>query len=289
MQSKPTSIGLGVFICGGVQVNAPRLPGATKFHLHLASRDFANFREFPTGNRPIYNASNAGELVRFVFQNAATNPNTISRIMEFGVPVSVFNLNSPTSTTALQAALATLNNLRPDPSHTEIEQLISAGNSFYRALTIESAETICASQKWLELSFRATTHSPNSLTTASWNTSDALVPGDFRAERARSLLDRRHRFVFSGVSVFRISACCIAPDLARCFGAPFNISIGGIDRSLDDVGNDRPNFHGDTTSCVGVRRGVPLSRQSSMPSHCRLSDNQETFHETLVMVRTVCA
>src|SRR5688500_19078472 len=27
------------------------------------------------------------------------------------------------------------------------------------------------------------------------NTSDALVPGDFRAERARSLLDRRHRFV----------------------------------------------------------------------------------------------
>jgi hypothetical protein len=29
-------------------------------------------------------------------------------------------------------------------------------------------------------------------------------------------------------------------------GAPFNISIGGTDRNLDDVGNDRPNFSGDT-------------------------------------------
>jgi hypothetical protein len=29
-------------------------------------------------------------------------------------------------------------------------------------------------------------------------------------------------------------------------GAPFNISLGGADRNLDDVGNDRPIFTGDT-------------------------------------------
>jgi hypothetical protein len=29
-------------------------------------------------------------------------------------------------------------------------------------------------------------------------------------------------------------------------GAPFNISIGGVDRNLDDVGNDRPIFTGDS-------------------------------------------
>jgi hypothetical protein len=28
-------------------------------------------------------------------------------------------------------------------------------------------------------------------------------------------------------------------------GAPFNLSAGGIDRNLDDVSNDRPNFTGD--------------------------------------------
>jgi hypothetical protein len=27
---------------------------------------------------------------------------------------------------------------------------------------------------------------------------------------------------------------------------PFNISLGGVDRNLDDVSNDRPNYSGDT-------------------------------------------
>jgi hypothetical protein len=72
------------------------------------------------------------------------------------------------------------------------------------------------------------------------NTSDALVPGDFRAERARSLLDRRHRFVFSGT--FDIRVFQLSPIWRVASGAPFNISLGGVDRNLDDVSNDRPNF-----------------------------------------------
>jgi hypothetical protein len=71
------------------------------------------------------------------------------------------------------------------------------------------------------------------------NTSDALVPGDFRAERARSLLDRRHRFVFSGT--FDLRVLQLSPIWRVASGAPFNISIGGVDRNLDDVSNDRPN------------------------------------------------
>ena len=31
-------------------------------------------------------------------------------------------------------------------------------------------------------------------------------------------------------------------------GAPFNLSIGGVDRNLDDVSNDRPNYSGDLRS-----------------------------------------
>ncbi|HET9785775.1 MAG TPA: hypothetical protein VFP47_01510, partial [Pyrinomonadaceae bacterium] len=71
---------------------------------------------------------------------------------------------------------------------------------------------------------------------------------DFRRERARSLLDRKHRFVFSGS--FNLPAflgkLSLSPALRLASGAPFNISLGGVDRNLDDVGNDRPNFYGDT-------------------------------------------
>jgi hypothetical protein len=82
------------------------------------------------------------------------------------------------------------------------------------------------------------------------NTSDALRPGDFHAERSRSLQDRRHRFVLSGTfnSPAFIGAFQISPVLRLASGAPFNISLGGTDRNLDDVGNDRPNFTGDVRS-----------------------------------------
>ena len=73
-------------------------------------------------------------------------------------------------------------------------------------------------------------------------------PGDFRAERARSLLDRRHRFVFSGTFALPryLGALNLSPVFRVASGAPFNISLGGVDRNLDDVSNDRPNFSGDT-------------------------------------------
>ena len=38
----------------------------------------------------------------------------------------------------------------------------------------------------------------------------------------------------------------MSPVLRIASGAPFNISLGGVDRNLDDVSNDRPNFSGDT-------------------------------------------
>ena len=47
------------------------------------------------------------------------NPNSVLRITEFGVPISLVNLNSFTATTSVNAALAALNGLRPDPSKGE--------------------------------------------------------------------------------------------------------------------------------------------------------------------------
>ena len=233
----------GIHLWREFNVNAPLLPAPyLNFTSYLASRDFTNFRNVSSGNRPIYNASNAGELVRFVFQ-MTTSPNTVSRIVEFGVPVSVINLNSPTSSTALEAALSALNNLRLDRTSNEIEQLISAGNSFYRGLSLELRRRFGSG-----VSFRAGYTLSKLIDDGVVNTSDALVPGDFRAERARSLLDRRHRFVLSGLlELPRAMGSLQFGGIWRiASGAPFNISIGGTDRNLDDVGNDRPNFSGNT-------------------------------------------
>ncbi|HEV2835571.1 MAG TPA: TonB-dependent receptor, partial [Pyrinomonadaceae bacterium] len=120
----------GIHLWREFNANAPVVPaGYANFSEFLASRDFANFSNPATSARLLYNAATAGELVRFVYGNTAqTNGNTVGRLIEFGVPVSVMNLNSSSSTTMLEVALAAINNLRPDPARGELEQLISAGN-----------------------------------------------------------------------------------------------------------------------------------------------------------------
>jgi hypothetical protein len=129
-----------------------------------------------------------------------------------------------------------------------VEQLISAGNSFYQGLTLELRRRFIAGQSF-GFSFRAA-YTLSSLTDDGVvNTSDALVPGDFRSERAPSLLDRRHRFVISGTFDLpnQLGSLRLSPIIRLASGAPFNISLGGSDRNLDDVGNDRPIFTGDTS------------------------------------------
>ena len=234
----------GIHLWREFNVNAPVLPrGYKNFSEFLASRDFTNF------TRSLYGAATAGELVRFVYGSSTVN--TVSRVSEFGVPVSVMNLNSPSSTTMLGVALAAVNNLRPDPSRTELEQLISAGNSFYRGMTLELRRQFTS-----HYGFRAGYTLSRLVDDGIVNTSDALVPGDFRAERARSLLDRRHRFVFSGT--FDLAGWQLSPIWRVASGAPFNISLGGVDRNLDDVSNDRPNYDGDLRLLHWRKPGEPL-------------------------------
>ncbi|HVF26787.1 MAG TPA: carboxypeptidase regulatory-like domain-containing protein [Pyrinomonadaceae bacterium] len=238
----------GVHLWREFNANAPRLPrGYENFNEYLASRDFPNFRT-TGGTRLIYTAAAAGELVRFT--NAPpdpNNPDAITRIVESGLPISVFNLNSVTSTTALEAALGALAGLRPDPARTQLEQLVSAGNSFYHGLTLEARRRFTQSSDGLAFSLRAAYTLSRLIDDGVVNTSSALVVGDFRGERARSLLDRRHRFVFSGVfdTPRFLGRVRFSPILRLASGAPFNISIGGVDRNLDDVSNDRPIFNGD--------------------------------------------
>jgi hypothetical protein len=251
----------GLHLWREFNINAPRLPaGFRNFSEYLASQDFVNFRSGPGGPRPLYNASTAGELVRFLFAPLdPANPNAVVRVVEFGVPITVINLNSFTSTTSTEVALAVLNRFRPDPTRTDIQQLISVGNSFYHGLTLELRKRFKRT-KGFSLSFRAGYTLSFLKDDGIVNTSDALRAGDFSGERARSLLDRRHRFVFSGTfdTPERLGKLRFSPILRITSGAPFNISIGGADRNLDDVGNDRPIFTGDTGLLHWRRPGEPI-------------------------------
>ncbi|MCA1578254.1 MAG: TonB-dependent receptor [Acidobacteria bacterium] len=246
----------GIHLWREFNANAPVLPaGYSNFTEFLASRDFANFVNPLTGVRPLHNASNAGELVRFAHASLnPTNPNAITRVVEFGVPVSVMNLTG-TSSTTLNAALAALNQLRPDPTRGELEQLVSVGNSFYRAMSVELRKRF-----YSHFTFRTGYTMSSLVDDGVVNTSDALVPGDFRGERARSLLDRRHRFVFSGTFNLPryVGGLTLSPIWRVASEAPFNISIGGVDRNLDDVSNDRPNYSGDLRLLRWRRPGEPL-------------------------------
>lgn len=253
----------GIHLWREFNANAPRLSSPySSFSQFLASRDFTNFIG-QSGVRPIFGASSAGELVRFTYGTSTSgNPNSIGRIVEAGVPVSVINLNSPSSSTAIEAALATVNGLRPDPSRDEVEELIAAGNSFYRGLTLELRKQL-ADSKPFNLSFRAGYTFSSLIDDGIVNTSDALNPGDFRAERAKSLLDRRHRFTFAGIVRMPkfLGQLQLSPIVRLASGNPFNISIGGSDRNLDDVGNDRPNFSGDTRLLRWRKPGTELDAE----------------------------
>jgi len=252
----------GLHLWREFNANAPRLPpGHKDFASYLLSRDFANFRD-ATGTRPLYNTGSAGELVRFTLAPpAAPNPDAIGRVVEFGVPVSVFNLNTFSSSSALEAALAALNDLRPDPARGQLEQLASIGNSFYHGLTVEARRRFDARANNFGLSLRAAYTLSRLMDDGVVNTSSALNVGDFRGERAPGLLDRRHRFVLSGTldTPRYLGGLRVGTILRVATGAPFNLSLGGADRNLDDVSNDRPVFNGDLRLIRSRRPGEPLS------------------------------
>ena len=252
----------GLHLWREFNVNAPVLPkGFKNFTEYLATRDFANFVTVPGGPRPLYNGSSPapGDLVRFVTAVNPADPNAISRLLEFGVGVNVISLNSVSSTNSLNAALAALNFLRPDPSRGEVEQLIPVGNSAYHGMTLEARYRFHQKKNGASLSFRAVYTLSFLKDDGIVNTSDALVPGDFQHEFGRSLLDRRHRFALSGIfdTPRYLGKIRFAPILRLASGAPFNISIGGDDRNLDDVGNDRPNFTGELGTLRWRAPGTP--------------------------------
>jgi hypothetical protein len=251
----------GIHLWRERNINAPQIPsGFSDFTSYLLSTDFPNFRN-ADGVRPIYNTTTAGDWIRFTTVPVnPNNPDAIVRRTEGKSPITFINLNSLRSTTSVETALAALRNLRPNPQYEQIEEISSIGNSFYHGLTIETRQRFISNWKGLGLSYRASYTLSKLIDDGSVNTSSALIPGDFRRERARSLLDRRHRFSITGMLGMpsALGGIQLSTILRVISGAPFNISIGGMDRNLDDVGTDRPSFSGDLSSLKWRRSSSQL-------------------------------
>jgi outer membrane receptor protein involved in Fe transport len=158
-------------------------------------------------------------------------------------------INSPTLSPICRA-LAAVQLLRPLASQgifTQLERVASIGNSNYRGLTLELRNRFRQFGGGFGGSMRFAYTLSSLKDDGIVNTSSAQVVGDFDAEYSRSLLDRRHRVAFSGTfdTPDWLGGLRLSPLFRFGSSAPFNVSIGGNDRNLDDVGTDRPNFSGD--------------------------------------------
>jgi len=244
----------GLHLWREINANAPRLPaGFNNFTEYLLSRDFDNTRNPATGQRPIVTAMTAPDIARFDLSQ--TPSRTITQGGRRFVVIGLDNPSTSNLSIGHTAALAALRNLRPDPSITQVEELQSRGNSYYHGVNFEAQRRL-TERGFLRASYTLSKLIDDGIV----NTSSPLVVGNFRRERALSLQDARHRVAISGNYLFPVwfGRLNFSGTLNYGSSSPFNISVSGADRNLDDVNNDRPNFTGDLNRIVWRRPGEPL-------------------------------
>ena len=245
-------------------VNAPVLPsntpdrdgdGQISFTDYLLGNP-AGISTFVLGSRTDFNgmtaASGTGNCANAT-ANCIVNLNTLNNFDNSGNCVTASGglaSNSP-----ICRAFQAIRNLRPLASQGnfgQLERVASIGNSRYLGATFELRNRYRRFGHGFGGSMRLVYTLSSLKDDGIVNTSSATVPGDFDREFSRSLLDRRHRIAFSGTfdSPDWMGGLRFSPVFRFGSSAPFNISIGGNDRNLDDVSNDRPNFSGDLGDIV---------------------------------------
>ena len=163
-------------------------------------------------------------------------------------------------------ALLAVNNLRAGFSQglfDQQERVASIGNSHYLGATFELRNRYRKFGYGFAGSMRFVYTLSKLKDDGIVNTSEATIPGDFDREWSRSLLDRRHRIAFSGTfdTPFWLGKLRFSPIFRFGSSAPFNISIGGNDRNLDDISNDRPDFNGNLDDIVWRQIGTSYPAQ----------------------------
>lgn len=152
--------------------------------------------------------------------------------------------------TAYCRALAALDLLRPlfaQFGQTQLERVTSIGNSRYIGAVFELRKRYRQLGRGFGGSWRLSYTLSRLMDDGIVNTSDPTTPGDFRGDWSRSLSDRTHRVSLTATVDLPswLGKLRLSPLFRYGSSAPFNLSAGGVDRNLDDLSNDRPNFTGD--------------------------------------------
>lgn len=226
---------------------------------------FLNFTDYllSLGDIEIPGTSSGTDIYRFVLgdpadTNGDSNADTGTDCTS-STPLCIVNLNTLNGSTstlepigiARRTLLATIG--RPISSDiSQIEQVGSIGRSVYEGLSFEITRRFRYLGKGFSSSMRASYVLSRTRDDGFVDTSSAQVQGDFASEFSRSLIDRRHKLRFSGtVEVPRwLGMLRFSPILRLESGRPFNVTIGGDDRNLDDVSTDRPNYSGKVSDLV---------------------------------------
>ena len=158
-------------------------------------------------------------------------------------------VGSTVTNTPICRAFAAINTLRPYNSTLgpiQLEQVSPIGNSRYIGAIFELRGRYRKLGRGFASAMRLTYTLSRMMDDGIVNTSDPTMPGDFSREWSRSLSDRTHRIGFNATfdTPYWMGKLRFAPLLRWGSGAPFNLSAGGIDRNLDDIRNDRPNYNG---------------------------------------------
>jgi hypothetical protein len=228
------------------------------------------------------------------FRPSAPNYFFIQSVTGGAVTPAVFN-----------AALTAVGSLRtpgPISPFGDVSAQLSDGNSNYNALNLELKKRF--SNNFQFLTSYTWSHSIDD----SSDLQTLLKPQDnrnFRAERADSLFDQRHRFVFSGFvtspSAWRSSSSyahrflsdfTLAPIVEISSGRPFNI-LTGTDTNGDlQSSNDRPSVASDgtlalpatafTSGSLGRNRGITHSYASFDMRISRLVRLTERVHLDII-------
>ena len=142
----------------------------------------------------------------------------------------------------------------------QVEEVGSIGNSVYEGLTFELRRRFRPLGYGFRSSMRFVYTLSRTRDDGIVNTSSAQIPGDFSSEFGPSVQDRRHRLRFSGTIQMPkwLGKLRMSPLLRVESARPFNVSIGGRDRNLDDVRNDRPNFNGNLSDIISRNPGSPF-------------------------------
>jgi hypothetical protein len=227
----------------------------------------------PNSNPPTTQTSCSATATVTCWVNLATSNNSTTEPSSSTNGIGTNSIGS-----AIAVARQAIGVLRPNPDLEETERVISVGNSFYQGLVLEMRSRYRQIGGGFGSSIRFVYTLSRLMDDGLNNTTNAEVNGDFAREWARARQDRLHRFTVSGTVEFPkyLGKLRFSPLFRYGSSAPFDLGTG-VDRNLNDVSTDKPNFSGSLDELVWREPGTPfpadLYAKFSMPLIGSVSGN----------------